>query len=211
MPVIFQSLPAGWLLGFMWFGLLFIAGITSSVAMATPIVAFFREEFGVRRETVTWSLGAIVFLLGLMHIAWLGKGFLDEWDFWAGTFGLVVFATLEVVLFMWVFGPKNAWASLHEGADIQLPGVFKFVMTFITPAFLLFLLGWWAVTDALPILFLEASAGGGDFDPANTTYVLLSRGLLVLMALVFTGLVAWAWKRNRYDDRVGFTEPETVL
>lgn len=206
MPVIFQSLPLGGLLGFMWFGLLFIAGITSSVAMATPITAFFREEFGVKRETVTWSLGAVVFLLGLMHVAWLGQGFLDEWDFWAGTFGLVLFATMEVVLFMWVFGPTKAWASLHDGADIQLPSLFRIVMTYVTPAFLFFLLGWWAVTDALPILLMETSAGGGEFNPAHRPYVLLSRGFLVLISLVFTGLVAWAWRRNRYNDRAGFAE-----
>jgi neurotransmitter:Na+ symporter, NSS family len=58
MPVVFQQLPLGQLLGAMWFGLLFFAGITSSVAMATPIVAFFREEFGLRREVVAWALGA---------------------------------------------------------------------------------------------------------------------------------------------------------
>ncbi len=51
MPVVFQQLPLGNVLGVMWFGLLFFAGITSSVAMATPIVAFFREEFGIRRGT----------------------------------------------------------------------------------------------------------------------------------------------------------------
>ena len=45
-----KTLPIGQLLGFMWFGLLFFAGITSSVSMLTPIVAFFREEFGWRRE-----------------------------------------------------------------------------------------------------------------------------------------------------------------
>src|SRR5690606_2762187 len=32
MPVVFQQLPAGNVLGAMWFGLLFFAGITSSVA-----------------------------------------------------------------------------------------------------------------------------------------------------------------------------------
>ena len=67
MPVVFQriheTLPIGPLLGFMWFSLLFFAGITSSVAMLTPIVAFFREEFGARRETVAWSAGGRLFRL----------------------------------------------------------------------------------------------------------------------------------------------------
>ena len=116
MPVIFQQMPMGSLLGAMWFGLLFFAGITSSVAMMTPLLAFFREEFGWRREPVAWTVGAVTFALGLMHIVWLEHGFLDEWDYWGGTFGLVLFAVIEVIVFMWIFRPERAWQSLHEGA-----------------------------------------------------------------------------------------------
>ena len=87
MPVVFQQLPAGQLLGAFWFGLLFFAGITSSVAMLTPILAFFREEFGVPRERAAVLLGLVTFFFGLMHIVWLEHGFLDEWDYWAGTSG----------------------------------------------------------------------------------------------------------------------------
>ncbi len=32
--------------GVMWFGLLFFAGITSSLAMGTPWMGFMRDEFG---------------------------------------------------------------------------------------------------------------------------------------------------------------------
>ena len=206
MPVIFQSLPMGGLLGFLWFGLLFVAGITSSVAMATPVIAFFREEFGMRRETVTWGLGSVVFFLGLAHITWLGHGFLDEWDYWAGTLGLVVFAALEVILFVWVFGPERAWQSLHEGADIRLPRIFKWVMTFVTPLLLFLLLGWWLVSDAIPILRLEISPEGSPLSPDHVPYVLLSRAVMVLIAVAFVVLVRQAWRRNRYDDRTGFTE-----
>src|SRR5690606_32792058 len=102
MPVVFQQIPGGHLLGVAWFGLLFFAGITSSVAMLTPIVAFFREEFGWRREPVAWAFGGICLVFGLMHIQWLEYGFLDEWDYWAGTFGLVIVAMLEVIVFMWI-------------------------------------------------------------------------------------------------------------
>src|SRR5690606_34336971 len=114
--------------------------------------AFFREEFGLRRETVTWGLGALAFTLGLLHVMWLGYGFLDEWDYWAGTFGLVVVAFLEVVFFVWLFGPRNAWNSIHDGADIRIPRIFRFIMTFVTPVYLGFILVWWGISDALPIL-----------------------------------------------------------
>ena len=136
MPLVFQQMPFGHALGAMWFGLLFFAGITSSVAMATPIVAFFREEFGFRRETVSWIVGGVALCFGLLTIAWFRHGFLWEWDFWAGTFGLAMLAMIEVVLFMWVFGPERAWRSLHQGADIRIPRLFKFVMTYVTPVYL---------------------------------------------------------------------------
>ena len=206
LPVIFQQLPLGGLLGAMWFGLLFFAGITSSVAMATPILAFFREEFGFGREKVAWSLGAVAFGLGLLHVMWLEYRFLDEWDYWAGTFGLVVFAAIEVVLFVWVYGRENAWRSIHEGADVRIPTVFKWIMAFVTPAYLFLILAWWGVTDALPILRMEVAAGGGDVAPEAVPYVLAARGLLLAMVLGFLWLIRVAWKRNRYDDRIGFTE-----
>lgn len=204
MPVVFQQLPLGNVLGAMWFGLLFFAGITSSVAMLTPIVAFFREEFGVRRETVCYVLGGVVFCFGLMHIAWLQYGFLDEWDYWAGTFGLVVMAVIEVVLFMWIFRPENAWRSIHQGADMRIPRIFKYVMTYVTPAYLLVILAWWGVQDALPILRLEKAAGGGTLSPEAEPYVMLSRAVIVLFVVVFLFLIRLAWRRNGYDDRRGF-------
>lgn len=202
MPVVFQQLPMGQLLGAMWFGLLFFAGITSSVAMLTPIVAFFREEFGLRREPVCYALGAITFVFGLLHIVWLEHGFLDEWDYWAGTFGLVLLAVVETIIFIWVFKPENAWRSIHQGADIQIPRIFKFIMTFVTPVYLLVILSWWGWQDAWPILKGDRIAPGSEF------YVMLSRGIIVLFAVAFAVLVRIAWTRNGYKDREGFRELE---
>jgi SNF family Na+-dependent transporter len=206
MPLVFQQMPAGWLLGVLWFGLLFFAGITSSVAMLTPVIAFFREEFGITRERATAILGAVTFGLGLLHIIWLEHGFLDEWDYWAGTFGLVVFALLEVVVFVWIFGPANAWRSIHEGADIRIPNVFRFIMTWITPAYLIVILAWWGITEALPILGLQRAAGGGGLDPSSTGYVIASRAVMLLIAAAFVWLVRTAWKRNGHIDRDAFLE-----
>ena len=206
MPVVFQQLPMGMLLGFMWFGLLFFAGITSSVAMATPILAFFREEFGMKRETVAWGLGAVALVLGMLHIVWLEHGFLDEWDYWAGTFGLVVFAVIEVMLFVWVFRPENAWRSIHQGADLKIPRVFKFVMTYVTPAYLLVILGWWGITDALPILRMDRAAGGGPVPEGAAPYVIAARAIMLAFVVAAVVLIRVAWKRNGYDDRAGFAE-----
>jgi hypothetical protein len=207
MPVVFQQLPLGNLLGAMWFGLLFIAGLTTAVALITPAVAFLREEFGVSREKVVWTLGGVCFLFGLMHVAWLGRGFLDEWDYWAGTFGLVVFAIIEVIMFLWVFGPEKAWREIHEGADITIPRIFKHVMTWVTPLYLAVILVWWAKDDALPIILNQKSAGSSaPVVPADEPYIWGARLAMVAIVLILVVLVHWAWRRNGYDSRKGFVE-----
>jgi len=140
----------------------------------------------------------------LLHVHWLRYGFLDEWDYWAGTFGLVLVAVLETVLFMWVFKPEQAWKSIHEGADIQIPLVFKFIMTYLTPLFLMIILLWWGKEQALPILFNERAAGGPNPVTAEALpYVTAARGVLLLFVVTFLVLIRIAWRRNRYDDRAG--------
>ena len=198
MPVVFQQMPLGSILGFMWFGLLFFAGITSSVAMATPIMAFFREEFGIKRETVAYGLGVVALLFGLMHIAWLRYGVLDDWDFWGGTFGLVMVAVIETLIFMWIFKPENAWRSLHQGADIRIPGIFKFIMTYVTPLYLVIILLTWGWQDALPSLAMER------IPEESRLFVLVARGVMIGFFIVFLMLIRMAWQRNKYVDRDGF-------
>jgi neurotransmitter:Na+ symporter, NSS family len=197
---VFQQLPMGQVLGAMWFSLLFFAGITSSVAMLTPISAFAREEFGLGREKVAYGLGAITLVFGLLHIIWLEHGFLDDWDFWGGTFGLVVLALVETIVFIWIFKPEKAWASIHEGADIRIPRIFKFIMTYVTPIYLLAIMVTWGIQDALPILRMDGVA------EENRPYILISRLIMLGFIVAFLILIRMAWKRNRYDDRAGFVE-----
>jgi hypothetical protein len=113
---------------------------------------------------------------------------------------------VEVILFVWVFKPENAWRSIHQGADIRIPIVFKFVMTYVTPLYLGAVLLSWLLQDALPILMLERTP------PEHVFYVQASRLLIVAIAVFFVVMIRLAWKRNGYDDRVGFVEVEdTVL
>jgi hypothetical protein len=64
-------------------------------------------------------------------------GSFDEFDFWTGTFSLVVFGFLEVVIFAWVFGMDRGWDEITRGADLKVPHVFRFVIRYVTPAFIL--------------------------------------------------------------------------
>lgn len=140
MPYLFQQ----WgqvlsiLAGVFWFGLLFFAGITSSLAMGTPWMSFMQDEFKWKREKSALSFGIMALILGLPTVFFFQLGVFDEYDYWAGTVSLVLFALLETILFVWVFGIDKGWAEINRGADIRLPIILKYVMKYVTPVLLLF-------------------------------------------------------------------------
>jgi SNF family Na+-dependent transporter len=123
--------------GVFWFGLLFFAGITSSLAMGTPWMGFMRDEFQWGREKSALSFGLITLILGLPTVFFYNYGVFGEYDYWAGTVSLVIFALAESILFAWVFGMDNGWREIMDGADMKVPQFYKFVIKWITPMFLL--------------------------------------------------------------------------
>jgi len=139
MPYLFQQwgpiLAA--MAGIAFFGLLFFAGITSSLAMGTPILSFMQDEFNWSRKNSALVFGGAVTALGLPTVFFFQKGVLDEYDYWAGTVSLVVFAMLEIILFSWIFGIKKGWKEITAGADIRIPGIYKFIIKWITPFILI--------------------------------------------------------------------------
>ncbi|SDB26970.1 Na+-dependent transporter, SNF family [Flavobacteriaceae bacterium MAR_2010_188] len=126
------------LAGVFWFGLLFFAGITSSLAMGTPWIGFMRDEFGWNRIKGAMSFGFLTLCLGLPCVVFYQFGFFDQYDYWAGTVSLVIFALAETILFAWIFGIDLGWKEINDGADITIPGIFKWVIKYITPFLLLF-------------------------------------------------------------------------
>ena len=132
------------LAGLFWFGLLFFAGITSSLAMGTPWMGFMQDEFNFKRGKAAWSFGALILAVGLPTVliyqidesGIVDQIFFNEYDYWAGTMSLVVFALAEAILFSWIFGINKGWHELIDGADISVPRFFRFVMLYITPILL---------------------------------------------------------------------------
>jgi neurotransmitter:Na+ symporter, NSS family len=124
--------------GVFWFGLLFFAGITSSLAMGTPWMGFMRDEFNWSQKKGATSFGIIVLILGLPTVFFYNYGVFDEYDYWAGTVSLVVFALLETILFAWIFGINRGWEEINLGADIRLPSILKYIIKWVTPTLLLF-------------------------------------------------------------------------
>ncbi len=139
MPFLFGKwgVMLGTAAGVMWFGLLFFAGITSSLAMGTPWMGFMRDEFGWNTKKAAWSFGALVLVMGLPTVFFFQEGVFDEYDYWAGTVALVVFALAETILFSWVFGLDKGWDEITRGADMKVPRFYRPIIKYVTPLLLL--------------------------------------------------------------------------
>jgi neurotransmitter:Na+ symporter, NSS family len=228
LPTLFNNW--GWfapIAGAMWFGLLFFAGITSSLAMGQPIMAFLEDEFKVARNRSAVLFGLGIFALGFWCVWLYPGGSFDEFDFWTGTFSLVVFALAEAFIFAYIFGMDKGWEEITRGADIKVPGIFRYVIKYVTPVFILVVFvgalfnpagGDWAGA------FSSLTSGGGwPFDPGSVigrvlhtgagyawfdetgrgTRVLvqdLTRILLGLVFLFWTFMVWKAWKNKKGDQ-----------
>jgi len=195
MPLIFGHMPFSEVLGFLWFALLFLAGVTSSVSLAQPAVAFLEDEFDITRERAVAIFGIVTFALCNGAIFFLGKGVVDELDFWGGTFCLVLFATIEVILFGWIFGIEKAWEEVHHGADMRIPGIYKFIIKYVTPVFLLAVLFTWFFQEWLPIIRMD------NVSAANRPYILATRIGLCLLFLTLAILVKIAWRKRRIKGK----------
>jgi hypothetical protein len=126
--------------GLLWFGLLFFAAITSSLAMGQPVMAFLQQEFGFTRERSAVAFGGLLLPLALPVALLHSNTFNDEFDYWAGTVMLVVFALGETILFAWLFGMPRGWAEMTKGAELRIPVIFRYVILVVTPVFLTLIL-----------------------------------------------------------------------
>lgn len=195
MPMIFQKMhfPAFW--GLSWFLLLFIAGITSSISLAQPAIALLEDDFNLSRKKAISIFAIITFTLCHAPILFLKNGVLDEMDFWGGRFCLVLFGTIEVILFAWVFGMNKAWTELHHGSDITIPRFYQFIIKYITPAFLLIILGSWIYKNIGEAVLMTNVAKD------DKVYIMATRIGLILFFVILACLVRYALKKRASIER----------
>ncbi len=170
LPVVFANMPLGNIVGAVWFFMLFLAAITSSLSMLQPALAFLEESLGISRKAGT-ALLLLIGTAGNLFVLWYSKDgtVRSTLDDWIGTLLIFVLATVQIICFGWVMGVERGWKELHHGAQIKLPAFWKFIIKFVTPAYLLFvffmfcrdnLKNWWnaAMENAGAKLALEFAA-----------------------------------------------------
>jgi NSS family neurotransmitter:Na+ symporter len=188
LPVVFHQMgPLGRWIGFAWFFLLFLAAITSSISMLQPVKTFFEEALAIAHGKAI-ALTSIICGLGSFWVIWFSKNTvaLDAMDFWVGTFCIFVLATVQIICFGWIWGINAGMAELDQGALIKIPRIFRFIIKWVAPVYLLVVLGGFSYSQ-LPGKLKEMAAN----PIALWTVVIIVAVLGLLLAVLAIGERRW--------------------
>ncbi len=198
LPNVFNQMPAGQFFGFLFFFLLFLAAVTSSLSMLQPSIALLEEGLGLDRKRSVALLG-LISLIGTGFITYYSKGLsaLDTVDFWMANFFIFIFATVQTLIFGWVIGPKKGFAELSAGAEIPVPRSMMTMIRYVSPAYLLVIFGLWCRAE-LPGRLKELKV-----TPEGPTVALLSLGFILGVMALFTVVI---YKANQRWDTLAKEE-----
>jgi SNF family Na+-dependent transporter len=197
LPLVFDQMPFGDVFGFLFFFLLFLAAITSSLSMLQPGIAFLEEALDIDRKQSVAILGLIT-AAGSAFVLFFSKDLkaLDTLDFWVGTFLIFVLATIQILVFSWGYGVRRGLLEASRGAAFPIPRLFIPVMKIICPAFLIGIFALWVLVNVFGVTF---GSGEPEFsgyirdlfiDPHPVAW--MSIGLVAAFAIFVTLLVARA-------------------
>lgn len=144
LPNVFQQMPGGYFFSILFFLLLTVAALTSSISILEVVVAYFREELNLKRKmstvlaTILIAIGGVFCSLSmgvLKEYTAFGLNFFDLLD-WISANLLLPLGGLFISLFVgWYLGRKKIEEELAKGAGVVswLLSVFIFLVKFIAP------------------------------------------------------------------------------
>ncbi len=120
LPNIFNAIPLGQVFGSLFFVLLAIAALTSSISLLEVTVTFAIDQLHWKRTKAALVMGLIVFLLGVPSALSNGavpvfSGVLDIVDRYFGNISLVLGALLLSLFVGWKWGIANALEEIGRG------------------------------------------------------------------------------------------------
>lgn len=146
LPAIFHRIPFGGVFGTIFFLLLSVAALTSSISLLEVCVAYLTDEKRWSRKRACCLAGMVSFLLGipaalstgasplLSQLPVLQIGFLDLMDTIFGNIALILGAFLLCLFIGWRLTPEDALIGVMDGsAYARLGQTWLFLIRYLCP------------------------------------------------------------------------------
>lgn len=151
LPNTFNSMPGGAFFSLLFFLLLAIAALTSTISLLEVVVAYAQERFRITRRNATLvaCLGSLVLGIpstlsfgGLKGVRLLGRNLFEFFDVISSNIMLPLGALLVVIFVGWLQSSKNLKAEITNSYTLKaryFPAL-HFVLRYITPGLILIIL-----------------------------------------------------------------------
>lgn len=115
MPNVFNSMEGGQIVGAVFFILVALAALTSSISLMETVVSIIMEKFQIKRILASLITVLICLLLGMLsvlgsnawsHIKVIEMQFLDFFDFISNNIMMPIVSLLTCILIGWIVKPK---------------------------------------------------------------------------------------------------------
>ena len=155
LPKVFAQMTAGWVFGAIFFCLLSVAAVTSSISMLEVPVSYFVDDKPRARKKAAIIVGIFAFIIGIpsamanggseffSNMELMGKtGFLDIMDQVFGTLCLIVISLSLSIYVGWIWKTEPAVKEISEGcpwftqpmvAGISPAQIWAFFVKYICP------------------------------------------------------------------------------
>ena len=144
LPLIFNQMAGGYIFCLIFFILLAIAALTSTISLLEVSVAYLSEELHVKRQTATILACVATMLIGSFASLSIGQGspftiagmtFFDCLDFVTAKVLLPLGGMLIVIFVGWKLGKAKFFEEISNDGTIKasLKKVFLFIIRFVAP------------------------------------------------------------------------------
>lgn len=128
LPIAFGQMVGGQIVGTLFFVLLAIAAVTSSISLLEPVVSWLEEHRGFKRPIAAITAGGAIFTVGLgtvfsfnhwAEVKFFGRTVFDNLDFLTNNIMMPLGGLLMVVFVGWFVSRKSMRSELHTITDGQ--------------------------------------------------------------------------------------------
>lgn len=144
-PILFNYIPGGYWFRILFFILMSLAALTSTISLLEVITAYFVDEFNLSRKKMAIIAGTITLFLGIpsalsfgrwSHIHIFNLSLFNFFDYLAANIFLPVGGLCITIFVGWFWGKKNALPEVRQGADNSPKWMFttwRFLIRYIAP------------------------------------------------------------------------------
>ncbi|MDX8431659.1 MAG: sodium-dependent transporter [Candidatus Algichlamydia australiensis] len=155
LPVIFSKMHGGYFFCLLFFGLIFMAGLTSQISALEPLIAYLVDEKRWKRKRATLTAVIASFAVGIpsalsfgpwKEVRFFGKNFFEIVSGGAVNLLIPIGGLLAALFAGWRWGLKKSMAHLHEGADELLErkpfieSYLRFTIKYLAPLIIIIIL-----------------------------------------------------------------------